>query len=254
MADDLIIKFFREDLTEAEETALLERLSSSVEDALRFGQHAEASYRHYGLPDPQWQGGPPPAGFGPKSGFKPGLWLTLALLTGLSVWGAWEYWKGTGKSLSTSLPAPSTALSPLLKTKKGNLRDSLKKAILPERLPQGQGERVESPDVSTAQPPTSLANAPPALTPPNAAAPSHRSHTNLEVVVKQAKPGPVLVRVLGPDGATAAMLYQGMLQPGSWAFDWNGRMADGRAPPMGSYQIQILSGAVTLSKSVNIHK
>jgi hypothetical protein len=94
----------------------------------------------------------------------------------------------------------------------------------------------------------------PALTPINAATQPHSPHPNLEVLVKRAKPGPVTVRVLGPDGSQAVMLYQGLLQPGSWAFDWNGRLANGGAPDAGTYQIQVVSGAVTLSKPVVIRK
>ena len=52
--DDLIKKFFQEDLSESEEKALSEKLLSSVEDAVRFGQHAEASYHYFGLPEPHW--------------------------------------------------------------------------------------------------------------------------------------------------------------------------------------------------------
>lgn len=98
MADDLIIKFFREDLTEAEEAALAGRLSSSVEDALRFGKHAETAYLHYGLPEPKWPGGPPPPGFFHKSVWGLRLWLPLVLLAGLSAWIAWKYWAGKNRA------------------------------------------------------------------------------------------------------------------------------------------------------------
>jgi len=254
MADDPIIKFFREDLTEAEEAALLERLSSSVEDALRFGQHAEASYRHYGLPEPKWQGGPPPPGFPQGPGWRLGLWLPLALLTGLSVWGALKYWKGTANNLSASIPESSQVATTLSEMKK-NLPIPVKKEIIPDRLPQEPQEQTEEAPSSALAPSQSISEASvPALTPINAAVPNHHPHTNLEVMVKRARPGPVTVRVLGPDGTQAVVLYQGMLQPGNWAFDWNGRLADGGAPPAGTYQIQVVSGAVTLNKPVVLRK
>ncbi|SRR5579871_848129 len=255
MADDLIIKFFREDLTEAEETALLERLSSSVEDALRFGQHAEASYLHYGLPEPKWRGGPPPPGFPSHSGSKLWLWLTLAFLAGLSSWSAWTFWKGNENKPLTAVSRTAPGVSPSLPAVKqrGSILSG-EKAVIPDHLPESPAQNRDS--LSTAQPAASRTLAQdnlPASTPIPAAVPG-RSHTNLEVQVKRAKAGPVTVRVVGPDGAQAVMLYQGMLQPGNWAFDWNGRLANGRAPPAGTYQIQVVSGAVTLNKPVVLRK
>ena len=62
MADDLILKYFRDELTEAEEALLSERLFSSVEDAVRFGQMAQNHYYLCGLPVPHWPGGGPASG------------------------------------------------------------------------------------------------------------------------------------------------------------------------------------------------
>lgn len=254
MADDLIIKFFREDLTETEESALSDRLSSSIEDALRFGQHAEAAYRHYGLPEPAWRGGEPPTGFLSPSGFKLGLWLPLAFLAGMSAWGAWKYWPGNETKPPGSVPVVSTwALSSTSKMNGGHTAAPLKKAVIPDQLDFHSGlPTSQTTEIRQSLATTALVS--PALTPLNAMVPTHHPHSNLEVLVKRAKPGEVTVRVLGPDGAQAVMLYQGMLQPGSWAFDWNGRLADGGAPPGGTYQIQVVSGAVTLSKNVVIKK
>lgn len=256
MPDDLIIKFFKEDLTEAEEQALSDRLASSVEEALRFGQHAEASYRFYGLPEPQWRGSQPPSGFFPFSGLKLGLWLGLTLLAGLSVWGLWKY-RSQEQIFFTALfqePRPTSAVDPASHLGAVPREPTSSHISKPaeSHLESTEGEAaasaISSHEVQApAAPPSSL-------TPLNTEVQAHHPHTNLEVMVKQAKPGLVTVRVLGPDGSQAVMLYQGDLQPGSWAFDWNGRLADGEAPPGGTYQIQVISGAVTLGKSVSIKK
>ena len=254
MADDLIVKFFREDLTEAEEEALSQRLSSSVEDALRLGQHAEASYRHYGLPEPKWTGGPPP-GFYPKSGFKFGLWLPVVLLAGLAAWVGWRYWLDKENKLSAPVPAPSAslALSHPSGKKAGHSAARRSQEVIPGRL---EDKSIQDPKALVAATASSgvLNNMRPALTPVNAAGQPHHPYSNLEVVVKRTKAGEVTVRVLQPDGSQAVMLYQGSLQPGSWIFDWNGRLADGGAPPSGTYQIQVVSGPVTMNKAVVIQK
>lgn len=261
MADDLIIKFFREDLSESEESALSDRLSSSIEDALRFGQHAEASYRHYGLPEPKWRGGPPP-GFYPKSGPKFGLWLPVVLLAGLSTWGAWKYRQGNEGKPSSSVPvasAPALTLSTGMKYKHNVSHPE--KEVVPAPLTPEAAQPAGETSLKSGSKITINNSSPlptravlPAFTPMNAAIQAHHPHPNLEVLVKQAKPGAVTVRVLEPNGSQAVMLYQGMLKPGSWIFDWNGRLADGEAPPVGTYQIQIVSGPVTLSKNVVIRK
>ena len=237
MADDLIIKFFREDLTEAEEKALSDRLLSSTEDALRFGHHAEASYRHYDLPEPKWRGGGPPPGFLPKSAFKLGPWLLTGLVAGLLAWAVWNYWKGTERKMAASVPpAFSNPVQSPVAAKSNPPAVQPKEAVIPEKL------------VLLGAPPS------PALTPMKMGDPTHHPHTNLEVLVNQKKLGAITVRVMGPDGSQAVMIYQGTLQPGGWTFDWNGRLSNGGAPPAGTYQIQVVSGAVTLNKSVVIRK
>jgi hypothetical protein len=244
MADDLIIKFFREDLTESEEAALSDRLKVSTEEALRFGQHAEASYRHYGLPEPEWPGNPPKGLFGPT-----GLKLGLVLLAGLSGWAGWKYWPGRELKLSASVsPALTSTLKASRPLNSSQANKPSEKEVIPDRL-KPESNASASSETQGSNPPVSTE-----LTPVNVAAQPHHPHTNLEVQVKRAKPGEVTVRVLGPDGSQAVVLYQGMLQPGNWAFDWNGRLANGDAPVAGTYQIQVVSGAVTLSKSVLIRK
>jgi hypothetical protein len=254
MPDDLVIKFFREDLTETEEQALSDRLTSSEEDALRFGQHAESSYLHYGLPEPQWPGGGPPPGFFPRSGLPIGFWSILALVAGLSVWGFWKWWPGHAVKTPVSLPAVfSPALQPPTGLKEGRVPNPSQQEVAPK---PGTVPGSLSKAVPPQNPPSQTGLMPGSTTPIplDATVSSRHPHTNLEVLVKRAKAGEVTVRVLKPDGTQAVLLYQGMLQPGSWAFDWNGRLSDGEAPAPGTYQIQVLSGAVTLSKNVVIKR
>ena len=82
---DLIEKFYREDLTEAEEQALGETLSTSEDAAEKFGALAEATYYRFGHPKPEWPGGDSlPRS---KGGWKPWLWMALlAAVGGAALW------------------------------------------------------------------------------------------------------------------------------------------------------------------------
>lgn len=252
MVDDLIVKFFQEDLTEAEEEALSGRLLSSTEDALRFGQHAEAAYHYYGLPEPQWPGEGPGAGRATAS-WKAWLWAAAVGLAGLAGWAWWHH--GTKFQAVPGVPfapksgTPAPALSPAGGTVKRGRPAEPARSTRPSSAPLS---------------PATVGSEAPASETPHAVAPEkggqvaprniqtqpHASHSNLEVVVKRHAPGPVTVRVLSPDGNPAVLLYQGSLPVGNWAFEWNGRLADGSLPPPGTYRIQVESGGVTLRKSV----
>lgn len=253
MADDLIIKFFREDLTEAEEQALSQLLASSVEDALRLGQHAETSYYHYGLPEPQWPGNPPRTGFPRAGGLK--IWFSLALMAGLLAWAGWKYasrMEGDSKPLATAtVPTPAPVVSKPKPTHPATSHKSLDNQALEDL---SKSKPAASKGSTLSSPPVSRNAATPAVTPVNVGDKSHPSHSNLEVVVHQKKAGLVKVQVLSPEETPVVLLYEGMLQPGSWAFDWNGLLADGGTPPPGTYQIQVQSGTATLSKKIHLQK
>jgi hypothetical protein len=267
MADDLIIKYFTEDLTEAEEQALSQILLSSAEEAWRFQRHAEAAYLHCGLPEPKRRGGQPPPGFMPGgSVFKPGLWLFLGLAAaGFLAWALWRnettinetVTVSTTQAPSSILPAHSTGASILSGHPRGvPAKPSPTQAVL---APSGGLAKRADPVLSPPPPTPTLGSAPlpaalPAVTPVDALRQPHRSHSNLEVLVRRATPGQIEVRVLNPDGTQAVLLYQGLLQAGSWIFDWNGHLADGRPADPGTYQIQVESGPITQSKRVVIRK
>src|SRR5260221_14641205 len=97
---DLIEKFFKEDLTEAERKLLGEELLSKDGAAEKFVEKAEEAYKGFGLPEPQWTG---PEVF--RHAVQPGLgkWLWVCALlvgaVGASTW--WYFAKSnpTGKIL-----------------------------------------------------------------------------------------------------------------------------------------------------------
>ncbi len=249
--DDLITKFFQEDLNEAEEKALGERLLSSVEDALRFGQHAESAYHYYGLPEPRWPGGPSGSG-GIK--LKHWMWLGVAL-TGVTLWALWRHFaqpvEALPKASLGSLPVKTAELnhpktkSPseiqALKENPGISKDE--KSELP-----GEAEKVRTQSDIRAD----LSQMKPVLTPVDLTAQPSHSHTNLSVVLRRTSPGKVTLRVLNGEGSQVVLLYDGLLQPGNWSFDWDGKLADGGKPVPGKYKIQVESGSVTQAKSIHI--
>ena len=54
-----------------------------------------------------------------------------------------------------------------------------------------------------------------------------------------AGPGQATVTILGPDGSTAATLFAGTLGPGTYAYGWDGHLADGSVAPDGQYQVLV---------------
>ncbi len=51
--------------------------------------------------------------------------------------------------------------------------------------------------------------------------------------------GQVTVTILGPDGSTAATLFQGGLAAGTYSYTWNGVLGDGTPAPAGHYQVLV---------------
>ena len=49
----------------------------------------------------------------------------------------------------------------------------------------------------------------------------------------------VTVTILGPDGSTAAMLFQGELGAGTYSYTWNGLLSDGTPAAVGNYQVLV---------------
>jgi hypothetical protein len=239
--DDLILKYFQDDLTEAESEDLRKRLESSTEDALRFGEEAEKKYAQYGLPEPKWPGNPDhwPR---PKGGsWSEWIWfggLIMALAGGMIFW----YERGNRPSsddleAKVTAPADSKASVPTVKKKAPKVSSSDEgKSLSPD-----SGEQAAE------------ASRPPAvLTPVNLALHPRSTHPNLSVAIRRAQAGEVRVRVLDSNGDVVALLYEGMLQPGNWAFDWDGKLPDGRMASKGLYQIEVKSGPTLQHKNIHI--
>ena len=225
---DLIEKFFQEELTQAEEQALSDSLSSSTGEALRFGEKAQQTYLAFGLPDPQWPGGGPPSPPWSSTSLllKPLIWAAVLLTSGLAVVLFWPHRSAAPlvpqASIPKMIPAPV----------------SLK--------PQVAIHRQSSVPIPAAKPaPMVLLSTPVELT-----VHSHTVFSNLSVVVRRPSPGKVTVRVLNPDGTQALLLYDGPLQAGKWVFDWDGKLAKGQMAPPGVYRIQVESGPVVQNKNI----
>ena len=266
MADDLIIKFFQQDLTETEEKALSDILGSSTEEANRFFQHAEAAYRFCGLPEPHRAGGGFPRGFLPGGGMNMGLWLSLGLTAGLATWAAWHFMhppaalspnlnpqalvvasippKAPSSSIPESLPEKTRPISSLPQMSQAPAHESKI-----EEEPSGSSS-PENPKVDKRPPLETI----PAITPVEASTSSKSPHTNLEVLVHRRAPGQVKVQVLDSAGNPVLLLFQGTLQPGSWVFDWNGVLGNGEKALAGTYQIEVVSGRTSQRKKVVIRK
>jgi hypothetical protein len=272
VADDLILKYFQGDLTEAEEQALSERLLSSTEDALRFGQMAEKNYYIYGLPQPHWHGGGPSSGTGhsssgsthsppgplassPGTGAAHGPWHFLLqgaahlglkpilLVSGLAAVGLTSavVWHQTIKTQPTLPPVIQSVATPV----SNPALPAASKVVHRSSVSKVKKRSVLIPALSSSMSPV--------LTPVNMTKQPHSTYSNLAVVIHQSASGPVTVKVLNLEDSPIVLLYQGALSPGSWVFDWNGKLPNGQAAPSGYYQIQVQAGSRCQKKVIQIH-
>jgi len=76
------------------------------------------------------------------------------------------------------------------------------------------------------------------------------SYDLLKILVEQDATGPVVVRVLSPEGREVRRMYDGTLAAGHWAFRWDGKLADGMLARPGIYAIEIDNGRAVQSKKV----
>jgi len=208
----LIQKYFAGELNHPEEEQLETLLRDSEEAAWEFGQVAEETYGRYGLPEPG-TGGPA----APSEGESHWPWIIplLGLLLVGSVW----WW------LAKSRRGPE-ALAPVKPT--------------PQRV-----EKERPAPVKKAVPIKPLA------TPPEGAK-DKVSGTDLRVVVKRQSAGPVTVAVVNSYGLEVRSLYTGVLQPGRWAFEWDGKVGSGALADPGKYRIEVRTEAGTQSKDLTI--
>ena len=259
---DLIDKLFREDLTEAEQKALDRELASSFEATDRFGQQAEQAYRRFGLPEPVWEG---PEEFRPAPRPGVGRWLWagafLAILAGLSIWAFLHYGH---RSLKPALrPKPALILKPTVALPPPPSQRTENPAPVPKHPQAPAQEAGPLPGKVSHTPPAPL-SAPPALAPPAASGPAvtpvnvdhnpNQSYSSLAVQVHLSTSRSLAVRVLDGRGNTLVPLFNGSLPAGTWSFQWNGLLGDGRLAPSGLYKIEVRAGSWVQTQDVVIPK
>jgi hypothetical protein len=234
--NDLIKKFFQEDLSEAEEKALGEQLLSSTEDALRFGEEAHTRYASYGLPEPEWSKPLVPAlgqaAASPATlhfayiGLKVLAGLLALAVAGVVAFGLWRAFAPV--PMDSGSPAPA-------------LQDSQAPLLAPSQI-----HKVHFPS------PVKAPLVVPVLTPIDMDHPSDKPFSNLSITVHKVSAGAVTVEVTDLEGQGLLPLYRGFLQPGNWGFEWNGKLGNGQAASPGYYQIQMDSGSVSQKKVIQI--
>jgi hypothetical protein len=264
--DDLIEKFFREDLSEAEKEALGKNLASSDEAARRFGEKAEQAYGSFGLPEPRWTGAET---LRPKPGPGFGEWLSLflfaAALAGGVAWICVHLMKKPPELSKLKKPVPlaqstSSYSSQAAPQNEMTASASNRPLTTAQALPL---ERGSSP-LSQVQPPlpaTQAASAKatlpplgPKFTPVNLDQNPNQTFSSLAVQLHLSSPRALAVRVLDGQGNELLPLFNGALNAGTWAFQWNGLLKDGRVAPPGRYEIQVKAGSWVQTKEIVIPK
>jgi len=252
--DDLIPKYFRADLTEAEEKAVAEILASSPEEAQRLRDLAEARYRSYGLPEPIRPGGPAPSCPSVGRNFPAGPWVMSVVLLGFlgGMAGLGVYMVHSRAALEPSSAVLTGADLAGQESDAGQTRGSL------QPLPTGDqdssdpsGASPKVPSRAKAPPPPSSAQAH-GWTPQLASSLAPGDYSNLGVLVQQAVEGPVSVRVLDGANRPKMVIFQGNLKPGEWVFNWDGHYPDGRLLEEGFYEVEVASGSVTQKRRISI--
>ena len=282
---DLVEKFFRDDLTEAEQQALSDTLLNSDEAALKFEETAKQAYLRYGFPEPKprWTD-PPPSSSPPKTGLGPWFWPAM-FVVGATLGLGWRthfFSPQTVRHLMALWKPSSTAMAKT-EASLSLSKDSLVKPFLATQSRQPMAEVPPStgtdhsnhpvaenpqdramsrnPPVNSVSPPSRQvlqATAPVAnpvqrvVTPINVDLSPPQTFSNLSVIVGQSQLGFLAVRVLDTQGKEITRLYRGNLSPGNWDFEWNGKLADGLAATPGYYKIEVRSGSTVQSKTIQI--
>jgi hypothetical protein len=209
---DLIQAFFDRDLTEVESSQLEKLLRDSTDQAGRFAELSEKAYLATGLPPHVWPG--KPITIPHIGGMGWGLKLFLALCAvGL---GTVLYLVKTPPPPSLPVQQTAPALPPVR-----SLPVAKPKFVMPKKM--------------LAQPvsPQWVAD-------------------ELSVVVETEKSSLVTVLIKDTSGREIRDLYAGVLDPGHWAFRWDGQGKDGKPVAPGDYQIQVQNGSNVLTKKIRI--
>jgi hypothetical protein len=237
--DDLVDKHFREDLTEEEDQALLDRLERSGDAALQYGAKAEQDYHSFGLPDPV-----PPSG-----GMLP-AWLKWTVLGAmLSVAGLVWHFRAcrTQEASISSMPVKHPGMAAPV------VPSPVRQARSQGRLSTGNAALSNPPQEaqSHSREPRTLQADPPAI-PPDIGSDERRPFNGVNVIVIQPRPGPVTVRVLSEGREEMRRLYDSTLDAGKWSFHWDGKLSDGKAAKPGLYRIEVKGARETEVWEVNV--
>jgi hypothetical protein len=74
----------------------------------------------------------------------------------------------------------------------------------------------------------------------------------LSVVVGTQTKSLVTVRILDSTGREVRGIFAGFVQPGQWAFKWDGELSNGAPAPTGEYQIDVQTGSLHQYKTIRI--
>jgi hypothetical protein len=213
----LFEKYFFGELNDPEESELETLLEKSEDAAWEFGHTAEQVYNRYGLPAPDLPTG---EGGSSETKRKPWLWVIPGLVL-LFLAGYW-WWNRKASEIT-------------VKPEKENAQKNI-------QVPQVIRETAPRVPVKVSKP----------IVPPPEGRKEKVAGNNLRVVVKQAVPGPAIVRVLNAMGVEVRRLYNGNLAPGQWAFEWDGRGGDGKLAVPGKYRIEVQAGGITQIREMDI--
>ncbi len=250
---ELIEKYFRGEMTEAEEEALGAQLLNSDETARQFGNRAEAAYKGFGLPEPKWLGrGPVPA---PFAGPKLGPWIGpffLVLIFGALLW----YFLRPGatgnipvvavkvetREAEVLVPVHSSTPREPVETMAKKVSRALPPPIV-TTLPAGLSRESTASSAKSEDPGA----------PPSIGEGQKEAFPELQVILNLKAPGTVRVRVLDASKVEVRRLFEGQMQPGRWSFEWDGFMENGSAAQPGQYHIEVESEGVTKDRTLLIH-
>ena len=216
---DLVQEFFQRDLSEAEHEALSKLLEQSPEAALSYQRLLEQNYLATGLPQPTLPKGLqnlPHSGGGGLAGN--GIFLKLFII-GLATTGValWKFWPRTNVGIPQGVQPHYIGRLPNKPIEPLALKKL--KAVVPFK--------------------------------PVAAGPTQEGQ-ELSVVVNTPQKSLVTVRILDAKGQEVRALYTGFVDPGHWAFKWDGLLQNGEAANAGDYRIDVQSGAAHMTKDIQI--
>ena len=256
--DDLIEKFFKKDLTEAEEKALEDQIASSDEAAEGLAKKADEAYQSFGLPEPRWTG---PDSLRPKPGFGfLGWFFLVGFVAALGVGLGWFYLHTGPNSSVTSIASkqqPTTvghSLTPVKKPASVQSQPLSIVAVLPVQTAKDMPSQRGSSLPTQAQRPVSMALPASQFTPIDVDRNPNQAFSKLSVQLHLSASRTLVVRVLDGQGKELVLLFSGQLPAGTWAFEWNGLLKDGSLAPAGKYTIEVRAGSWVQVKELLIQK